>query len=73
MKGYEYIIVGDTKNGECLVTICGKYKKDADKRLKQMVNKPDDIDKVLTKGHENLRIKKVESAKCWWNDPVMCR
>ena len=63
----EYIIVGDTeKFGECLLYICGT-KENAEKVLDRVINNPTEIDKKLTEGHTNLRIKEVEEKSCWWN------
>lgn len=72
-KGTEWIIVGDFgKLGECLIRPAGT-KQDAEKLLDRMLTNPNDNDKRLMKDAQNLRIKEVESAKAWWNDPVLVR
>ena len=69
---YEYIIVGDTKEfNDCLVTICGKEESFALEVLERIKTNPTDHDKVLMGEMNNFRIKKVKSADCWWNDPVL--
>lgn len=68
----EYIIIGDTKryNG-CLVMICRGNRELAESVLNRMLKNPTENDKVLMKGHKNLRIKPVEEKDQWWNDPFL--
>lgn len=69
---YEYIIVGDTeKYGECLVYVCGKDEKKAQEILEKVLTSPTDQDRRVMESHSNLRLKKVESRLCWWNDPFL--
>lgn len=68
----EYIIIGDTiAYTGCLVCVCGTDKNHAEKVLFRMKNAPTDNDKIITKGHTNLRIKEVAAKDCWWNDPFL--
>ena len=68
----EYVIVGDTKNYiGCLVATCGINKEYANKILDRMINSPTENDKVLCKGHNNLRIEEIKSQDCWWNDSFL--
>jgi hypothetical protein len=65
----EYVIVGDTKEYKnCLIYVCGKSQENAEKILEGILNNPTENDKLVTKGHTNLRIEKVEDSECWWND-----
>ena len=65
----EYIIVGDTDNyKDCLVAICGACKEHAETVLERMKENPTDNDKLITKGHTNLRIEEITPEYCWWND-----
>lgn len=65
----EYIIVGHTKYfNDCLVYVIGKSHEDAERVLNRMLNNPTDNDKKLIKDHTNLRIEKVNSEDCWWNN-----
>jgi hypothetical protein len=65
----EYVIVGDTKEYKgCLIYVCGKSQENAEKMLKKVLNNPTENDKLVTKGHTNLRIEEVEDSECWWND-----
>lgn len=69
MNNAEYTIVGDTEKYEgCLVLACGASKEHAKEVLNRMLNNPTASDKMLIKGHKNLRIKKVTKNNCWWND-----
>ena len=64
----EYIIVGDTeKYKDCLVCLCGVSLDRAKEILDRMINNPTESDKVISKGHTNLRIKEVSEKSCWWN------
>lgn len=73
VRGTEWIIAGDFgKLGECLIRLAGT-KQDAEALLDRMQTNPNDNDKRLTKGAKNLRIKEVDSATAWWNDPVLVR
>lgn len=68
----EYVIVGDTKNYiGCLVATCGINKEYANKILNRMMHNPTENDKLLCKGHINLRIEENESKDCWWNDSFL--
>lgn len=68
----EYIIIGDTKRFEgCLVKICRGDRELAESVLKQMLTNPTDHDKMLMKGHTNLRIKAVKEEDQWWNDSFL--
>lgn len=65
----EYVIVGDTKEYKCcLIYVCGKSRENAEKILEGILNNPTENDKLVTKGHTNLRIEEVEDSECWWND-----
>lgn len=68
----EYVIVGDTNNyNGCLIAVCGTNKDWADTVLNRMINAPTDNDKILCKGHANLRIEEIKKSNCWWNDPFL--
>ena len=68
----EYTIIGDTeKYGPCLIYVCGRNKAHAEKVLKQMLENPSENDKVVMRGHTNIRINEVDSKSVWWNDPVL--
>ena len=68
----EYIIIGDTKRYKgCLVTVCRGNRELAESVLNRMLTNPTDNDKVLMKGHANLRIEPVEEKDQWWNDPFL--
>ena len=68
MAKVEYIIIGDTPRfNDCLVALCGNDKAWAERVLDRMQNNPTENDKIISKGHTNLRIKEVESKDCWWN------
>ena len=68
----EHIIVGDTKRYKgCLVMVCKGNRELAEKVLNRMLTNPTDNDKVLMKGHTNLRIEPVEEKDQWWNDPFL--
>lgn len=70
---FEYIIVGDTESyNDCLVVVCGADEDEAKKTLQKMITDPTNSDKQLIKGYSNLRLKKVESKNCWWNDSFLC-
>lgn len=72
MNDFEYIIVGDVSDGTtCLVSPVGSDLVWAEKVLDRMLNNPTFNDEQLTKGHSNLRIKKLAKEKCWWNDPFL--
>lgn len=64
----EYVIVGDTERGECLVYVGFKTKERAEQVIQQILTNPTENDKRVTKGHTNLRAKPVEDEDCWWND-----
>lgn len=65
----EYIIVGDTENyKDCLIAVCGADKEHAETVLERMKENPTDNDKLITKGHTNLRIEEITPEYCWWND-----
>lgn len=65
--GREYIIVGDTDMGECLVGIGFFTQEGAESAVKRMLTNPTENDKKLIKDHSNLRVKEVNSKDCWWN------
>jgi len=68
----EYVIMGDTERfNDCLVAVCGSDKDHAMKVLNRMINNPTENDKLLIKGHHNLRVQEVNSGECWWNDPFL--
>lgn len=65
----EYIIVGDAEDyKDCLVLACGTSKEHAEEVLNRMLSNPTASDKMMIKGHKNLRIKEVPKNNCWWND-----
>lgn len=69
-----FIVVGDTSEfKDCLVsTFNGKWtEEEARKVLERMINAPTENDKLLTKGHTNLRLKKTEPKDEWWNYPFL--
>jgi hypothetical protein len=62
----DYVIVGDTQEYKgCLVCICFTLE-NANKVLHRMLNDPTDNDKILMKGHSNLRVEEVPEDECWW-------
>lgn len=69
----EFIIVGDTPSietgelGEVLVAVAGKDKTQAEADLQRMLTSPTENDLKLIGRAINLRVKEVESDKCWWN------
>lgn len=64
----EYIIKCDTERFDnCLVCVCGRSPKEAEKTLHRMINNPTKNDKRLIKDHANLRIEEVADKDCWWN------
>lgn len=68
MSDFEYTIVGDTKKYKgCLVCVCKGSEDMAKEVLDRMINNPTEDDKAMSKGHTNLRIKKVPKEDCWWN------
>lgn len=71
----EYIIVGKLIDDgiECMVYLAGKDKMRAEMMLDQVKNNPTERDLEFTKGFDigTLRLKEVESEKCWWNDPFL--
>ena len=64
----EYIIVGDTDRGECLVYVGFHSQERAEQTIQQILTNPTENDKKVTKGHSNLRVKEVNSEDCWWNE-----
>ena len=67
----EYLIVGDTKNyKDCLIYRCGDNRENAEKILNRLLNNPSNDDKIVSKGHFNIKIKKIDDSECWWNDAV---
>ena len=67
----EYLIVGDTKNyKDCLIYRCGDNRENAEKILNRLLNIPSNDDKIVSKGHFNIKIKKIDDSECWWNDAV---
>ena len=65
----EYLIVGDTKkHKDCLIYRCGNNQEYAERVLDRLLNSPNDYDKLVSKGHFNIRLKEVDSSECWWND-----
>lgn len=68
MSEFEYVIVGDTENYKgCIVYVCGVSEDRANEVLYRMMNNPTENDKVISKGHRNLRIERVPKEDCWWN------
>lgn len=66
-----YIIVGDTeKHGECLIYVCANSVV-AEQVLDRMLNNPDEEDKIAMRTHKNIRIKKTDESRCWWDDPFL--
>ena len=64
----DYVIVGDTKNYDgCLVFVCGPSIDHANEVLHRMLNNPNENDKILIKGHSNLRIEEIPEKDCWWH------
>lgn len=64
----EYIIIGDTDRfSNCLVYVCGKSKENAENVLSRILTEPTEQDKRMLEEHKNLRVKEVQSEKCWWN------
>lgn len=62
----DFIIIGDTKEfSDCLICVCGT-EDNAKKTLERMRVNPTESDKLLIKGHTNLRIKEVQKEDCWW-------
>lgn len=75
-RDYEYIIVADYPDvGEAMVVPManGVSRRFANTVLKRMVENPTENDKALIGEGKNLRVEKIESWQCWWNDPVMVR
>lgn len=69
MSDTEYNIVGDTKDYKgCLILTCGKSEERANEVLNRLLTNPTESDKMMIKGYTNLRIEKVDSGKCWWNE-----
>ena len=68
MNNSDFIIVGDTDRGECLVFVAGRTKERANEVLERMLNNPTENDKRLMVGHTNFRIKEVPAEDCWWRD-----
>lgn len=68
MTNSDFIIVGDTENGECLVFVAGRKEEWAKEALNRMLTNPTEYDKRLMKGHTNFRIKEVPAEDCWWRD-----
>lgn len=68
MNNSDFIIVGDTDIGECLVCVAGTTEERANEVLEKMLNNPTENDKRLMAGHSNFRIKEVPAEDCWWRD-----
>ena len=68
---YEFILTGSGKNGECLVCLMGHDEERAKKRLEQMLTAPTPNDLRLMNGRSDFKLRTVESATAWWNDPVL--
>ena len=68
MNNSDFIIVGDTERGECLVLVVGRKQEYAEEALERMLNNPTENDKRLMEGHSNFRIKEVPAEDCWWRD-----
>ena len=68
MNNSDFIIVGDTDNGECLVFVAGRTEERASEVLDRMLNNPTENDKRLMTGRSNFRIKEVPAEDCWWRD-----
>ena len=68
MNNSDFIIVGDTERGECLVYVSGRKRENAEEDLKRMLNNPTENDKRLMARHSNFRIKEVPVEDCWWRD-----
>ena len=67
----EYIIVGDTENyKDCLIVVCGANEEHAETVLKRITENPTNNDKLLIRGHTNIRIEEVTPENCWWNDTL---
>ncbi len=70
--GTEFIIIGDTDEyKDCLVTLAGRTRETAEKKLAQMLEHPDKYDKAIMGDCYNLRIKEIESEGAWWHDPFL--
>ena len=67
----EYVIVGDSiqepQHKDCLVYVC-RTKERAEEVLEQLLNNPDETDKLNLKRYTNFRIDTVEDKDCWWNE-----
>lgn len=69
MSNAEYNIIGDTKDYKgCLIMTCGKSEERAKETLSRLLANPKERDKMMIKGHTNLRIEKVDSDSSWWNE-----
>ena len=68
MNNSDFIIVGDTDRGECLVFVAGRTKERANEVLDRMLNNPTENDKRIMAGHSNFRIKEIPAKDCWWRD-----
>lgn len=69
MGNIEYNVVGDTEDYKgCLIPTCGTSEERAKEVLNLLLANPTESDKMMMKGHTNLRIEKVEGGKCWWNE-----
>lgn len=69
MSGAEYNIVGDTKDYKgCLIMTCGKSEERAKEVLDRFLTNPTESDKMMVKGHTNIRIEKTGGGECWWNE-----
>ncbi|MCI8795230.1 MAG: hypothetical protein HFG89_00020 [Dorea sp.] len=69
MRNTEYNIVGDTRDYKgCLIMTCGKSEEWAKEVLNRLLTNPKESDKMMIKGHTNLRIEKVDGDGCWWNE-----
>lgn len=62
---YEYIIIGDTDQfKDCLICLAGRDGSHAEQiRLGVITSQSD--------RYSNIRVKKVKSSECWWNDPFL--
>lgn len=69
MSNTEYNIVGDAGDCKgCLILICGTSGERAKEVLNRLLTNPTESDKMMMKGHTNIRIEKVGDDKCWWNE-----
>ena len=65
----KYVIVGDTDQYKgCLLMTCGSSKEKAEETLQRLLTDPDEYDKKMIEGHNNLRVEMVGNKDCWWED-----